>query len=225
MLFVFVLLSGVVGIGVWFWKLDTDLVLASKWPGSGSRFEGKVVWITGASQGLGRLLALYFSSQGSRLILSSRNEQKLKVSVKRTLLFLSEEQDVARQCTGKYRDSIVVLPFDMESAVWDEVAERGISCFEQGVDIVIHNTGISQHSAAVETKASVVEAMFRVNTMGCIALTQALLPGMLKRGKGQFVVIASMAAKIPSPGQAIYAATKYALLGYFLSLRTELARR
>eukprot|EP00210_Caulerpa_lentillifera_P001989 g1907.t1 len=203
-------ICGVVVLGVvWFWNLDTDLVLAWKRSRSNSCFEEKVVWITGASQGLGRLLALYFSSRGARLILSSRNEQKLK--------------DVAAECTGKHREKIVVLPFDMQDANWEKIASIGFSCFPEGIDFVIHNTGISQHSAAVETKASIVEPMFHVNTLGCIQLTQTLLPRMIKQGKGQFIVIASMAAKIPSPGQAIYSATKHGLLGYFLSLRTELA--
>ena len=65
--------------------------------------------------------------------------------------------------------------------------------------------------------------MFQLNTVGAIALTQALLPGLLKQGKGHLIMIASMAGKIPSPGQAIYASTKFAVVGYFQSLRTELA--
>lgn len=112
----------------------------------------------------------------------------------------------------------------MQNAKWDEIA-KSLSCFPEGVDLVIHNTGLSQHSAAVETKPSVVDSMFRINTVGPIAMTQALLPGMLKQKKGQFVVVASMAAKVPSPGQAVYAATKFGLLGYFHTLRTELASR
>lgn len=82
---------------------------------------------------------------------------------------------------------------------------------------------MSQHSLAAETKAYLVDELFQLNTIGPIALTQALLPGMLKQGKGQFVVISSMAAKIPSPGQAIYSGTKFAVLGYFHALRMELA--
>lgn len=83
--------------------------------------------------------------------------------------------------------------------------------------------GISQHSPAAETDAEIVKDIFALNTMGPIMLTQALIPELLKRGKGHFVVISSMAAKIPSPGQAIYCATKYAILGYFETLKAELA--
>ena len=75
----------------------------------------------------------------------------------------------------------------------------------------------------METKPHIVNDLFQLNAVGPIALTQALLPGMLKQGKGHFVVICSAAGKVPSPGQALYSATKMATLGYFYSLRTELA--
>lgn len=68
-----------------------------------------------------------------------------------------------------------------------------------------------------------MEDLFQLNATGPIALTQALLPGMLKQNKGHFIIISSMAGKVFSPGQAIYAATKFAVLGYFHTLRTELA--
>lgn len=65
--------------------------------------------------------------------------------------------------------------------------------------------------------------MFQLNTLGPIKLTRALLPHMLSRGKGRVVVIDSMAAKVPSPGQAVYAACKSGLYGYFAGLATEVA--
>ena len=67
--------------------------------------------------------------------------------------------------------------------------------------------------------------MFALNALGPIRLTQAALPHMLRRGRGRLVVIASMAAKVPSPGQAVYTAAKMALWGYFASLATEVCDR
>ena len=82
---------------------------------------------------------------------------------------------------------------------------------------------MSQHALAAKTKAHVVDAMFQLNTIGPLALTQAVLPGMVDRGKGHIVVISSMAGIMPAPGQAIYAATKHAFMGYFHTVRTELS--
>lgn len=67
--------------------------------------------------------------------------------------------------------------------------------------------------------------MFLNYVLGVIRLTQLLLPGMLRRGKGQFVVVSSVAGKIPSPGQTVYCASKHALNGYFHSLRSEVLQR
>lgn len=69
------------------------------------------------------------------------------------------------------------------------------------------------------------EKLISLNTIAPIALAQELLPGLLERGRGHFVVISSMAGVRPSGGQAIYSASKSALMGYFLSLRSEMADR
>ncbi len=86
-------------------------------------------------------------------------------------------------------------------------------------------TGASQASLADETSGKVATDMVQLNTLGPIRLTQAALPAMLQRGKGRLVVVASAAAKVPSPGQAVYSASKAALWGYFSSLATEVADR
>lgn len=72
-------------------------------------------------------------------------------------------------------------------------------------------TGASQHSLAEETSAEVVEQLFKLNTLGPMHLTRAALPHMLARGKGRIVAVASMSAKIPSPGQAAYAGALYGI--------------
>lgn len=88
-----------------------------------------------------------------------------------------------------------------------------------------YTIGGSQHSLAIETKATVAERLISLNAVAPIALAQELLPGLVERGKGHFVVISSMAAVVPSAGQAIYSASKHALNGYFQSLRSEMADR
>lgn len=85
--------------------------------------------------------------------------------------------------------------------------------------------GGSQHSLVEDTAPSIVGEMIWLNSVGPIALTQALIPGLLKKKKGHFVVIASMAAVVPAGGQAIYSGSKFALRGYFEALRSEMADR
>ncbi|EFJ41781.1 hypothetical protein VOLCADRAFT_83968 [Volvox carteri f. nagariensis] len=196
---------------------DADLHLLSLGMHKSNAFTDKVVWITGASQGLGAVLAKYFASLGARVILSSRDTSKL-TQVKQSLGLLDER--------------VLVLPFDLGSP-YEELemaAAAADSAFgSAGVDYLIHNAGKmdqqgdTQHALASETTAAVTDALIQLNAVGPIKLTRAMLPHMLRRNRGRIVVVGSMSSKLPSPGQAVYAAAKMALYGYFSSLATELA--
>ena len=85
--------------------------------------------------------------------------------------------------------------------------------------------GASQHAAVEEVSTEVADEMFRLNVLGPIALTRAALPFLLSRRKGRLVVVSSMAAAVPAPGQAVYSGTKIALHGYFATLQSELNDR
>lgn len=192
---------------------DADHALLSLGNHKPNKFRGKVVWITGASQGLGIFLVKHFASCGAKIIISARNKDNLE-ALKKEL--------------GLPPDDILVLPFDLcgPDAELQKAAQAADSAFSSsGIDYLIHNAGASQHAMAEEVESSVVDQLFALNTIGPIKLTQAVLPHMLERGKGRLVVIASMAAKVPTPGQAVYSATKFALLGYFASLATEICDR
>jgi hypothetical protein len=132
------------------------------------------------------------------------------------------------------KENVLVLPFDLCGG--DEAIEKAAALADAafggaGVDYLIHNAGqsvimhlsqpalsastlsfsppgASQHAMAEDVKSSITAQMFALNTLGPIMLTRAALPHMLERRKGRFVVIASMAAKVPSPGQAIYTGEK-----------------
>jgi len=120
----------------------------------------------------------------------------------------------------------LVLPLDLTGPYegLERAAQQADAAFGgQGVDYLVHNAGASMNALAAEVSAGVTDALFGVNTLGPIKLTRAALPAMLKRGKGRIVVVASMAGKVPSPGQAVYSACKMALYGYFASLATEVA--
>lgn len=189
---------------------DADLSLLLRGKHKADAFAGKVVWVTGASQGLGATIAQYLARQGAKVIISARSQDKL--------------QNTRASCPRP--SDVLVLPFDLMDSTQklQEVAKAADEAFEgAGIDFLVHNAGASQHALASDTTDAVAEALLDINTLAPIRLTQAVLPFMLKRGKGRMVIVSSMAAKVPSPGQAVYSAAKMAVWGYFASLATELA--
>ncbi|KAJ4751555.1 Dehydrogenase/reductase SDR family member 7 [Rhynchospora pubera] len=215
-LFVFLALSALAALVFKFVKADGDFTLLSKGPAKRQAVEGKVVWITGASRGIGEILAKQFAALGAKLILSARNKEEL--------------ERVKNEIKSKYPAAgVEVLPLDLASG--EEALNKGVQEAESlfsdaGVDFMIHNAAFERpKKLALEETEDGTEAMFRVNVLGTIALTRLLAPYMLDRGKGHFVVMSSAAGKTPAPGQAIYSATKYALNGYFHTLRSELCQK
>jgi len=182
-------------------------------------YEGKVVWITGASQGLGEALALHLASLGARLILSSRREGVLlKVCAACDALGAGEARPLVLDARGG-------APAAREAAERASEAAARMAGEGAGVDYLFHVAGGSQHAAVEDTTEEVDRDMFEINVMSAIALTKAVLPGMLARRFGVITAVGSMAAKCPAPGQATYSATKAALAAFCHSLRGEVADR
>lgn len=172
------------------------------------RFEGRVVWITGASSGIGAALAEAFAHEGARLILSARRQEEL--------------ERVAARCEG---ERPLVLPLDLaQPESLPAHVETALQRFGH-VDIVVHNGGVSQRSLVSETRLEVDRRIMEVNYFGTVALTKALLPSMLKAKSGHFVVISSVMGRIGTPQRSAYAASKHALHGFFDCLRAEVADR
>lgn len=193
-----------------------------------SAYRGKTVWITGASQGLGEELALHLGSMGAKLILSSRREETLRRVCEAATAAGAEDARAltldARAGSAAMREkgaAALALARKMAGA-GDGVDGTDA---DVGVDYLFHVAGGSQHAAAEDTADEVDRDMFELNTMSAIALTKAVLPSMLARGKGTIVAVGSMAVKCPAPGQATYAATKAALSAFCHSLRGEVADR
>lgn len=209
----FLVLAAIGAFLVKFATADGDFTLLSKGRAKRERVEGKVVWITGASRGIGEVLACQFACLGAKLILSARN--------------VAELERVKTETLGKYPGaSIVVLPLDLasgEEALKDAVQEAESLFFGSGVEFMVHNAAFERPKRkAVDETEEGVQATFNINVLGTITLTKLLAPFMLKRGGGHFIVMSSAAGKCPAPGQAIYSASKHALNGYFHTLRSEL---
>lgn len=195
---------------------DGDFTLLSKKHAKREEVEDKVVWITGASRGIGEVLARQFASLGAKLIISARNEAEL--------------ERVKKQLTGKHApDEVIILPLDLASGEdsLNDAVQKAESCFSSaGVDYMIHNAAYERpKTTALDVTEESLKATFNVNVVGTISLTRLLAASMLRRGRGHFVVMSSAAGKTPAPGQAVYSASKFALNGYFHSLRSELYRK
>lgn len=178
------------------------------------RIQNKVVWITGASSGIGEALACAMAKGGAKLILSARREAEL--------------ERVKQRCvaeSGAQVENIVVAPLDLAagSATLEEKAAEAARAFG-GVDIVVHNGGVSQRSLAKDTSSDVVRRVMEIDFFGAVALTGALLPAMLSRREGHIVVVSSLVGKFGTPLRSAYSAAKHALHGYFDSLRAEVWR-
>lgn len=167
-------------------------------------FQDQVAWITGASSGIGEALAYALSAQGARLVLSARRAEEL--------------ERVRQQCTNM--DAHFVLPLDLTKLDAAPLAQQVFERFGR-IDYLIHSGGVSQRSTVIETSMAVQRRMMEINYFGAIALTQAVLPAMLARKSGHFVVISSLSGKISTPRRSAYAASKHALHGFFDALRAE----
>lgn len=172
-----------------------------------SKLAGKVIWITGASSGIGEALAYLLAKKGAKLILSARRKDEL--------------ERVKGNCAKEAQPNIRVLPLDLEqSSTLKLVTEAAIQLFGR-VDVLINNGGISQRSLIAETVLDVDRRLMEVNYFGAIALTKYLLPHFLKRKEGHVVVVSSVTGKFGTPYRSGYAASKHALHGFFDALRAE----
>lgn len=167
--------------------------------------DGKRVWITGASSGIGEALAGAFARAGARLVLSARREGELE-RVRRGLPRADEHRVVA---------------FDMADPEAVEAAAREVLAAGERLDVLVLNAGITQRALARDTTLAVDRRLFEVNFFGPVALTKAVLPALRAQGGGRLVVVSSLVGKIGTPLRSGYAASKHALHGFFESLRAE----
>ncbi len=168
--------------------------------------QNKVIWITGASSGIGEATAYEFASKGYNLVLSARRK---------------EELERVKKQTGLPDSQVLVLPMDMEQfdkfpSLFDEILKN----FGQ-LDILYNNAGVSQRSFVTETELSVYEKILRLDLLSVIALTKVVLPHMIGRNSGKIAVTSSVAGKVATPGRSGYAAAKFGLHGFFDALRAE----
>lgn len=165
----------------------------------------KVTWITGASSGIGKELALQMNLKGAIVIASSRKEDKLN--------------EVKNE--SAFPENFHVLPLDLEqSTTFPEKVKKALEVNGR-IDILINNGGISQRSEASKTDLEIDRKIMEINYFGNVALTKEVLPVMEQQKSGHIVVISSIAGKFGFYLRSAYAASKHALQGFYESLRLE----
>ncbi len=170
-----------------------------------NHFTNKIIWITGASSGIGKQLALQLNALGAQVIISSRKQEELEA--------------VKNACP--HPNKTHVEPLDLTNiSSFNSITEKLLTQFDK-IDILINNGGISQRSLASETPLEIDRKLMEVNYFGNIALTKALLPYLQKQQAGHIVVISSLSGKFGFFLRSAYAASKHALVGFYESLRLE----
>ncbi|MFM9280032.1 SDR family NAD(P)-dependent oxidoreductase [Paenibacillus jiagnxiensis] len=169
-----------------------------------SSLKGKVVFITGASSGIGALCAGMLAERGAVPILTARSEDRL--------------QRLSAGLQGRHEwFALDVTDNEQVAHIVNLVQSR----YGQ-IDILLNNAGYGKFERITEMDIPEFENMMDVNYMGAVRCIKAVLPGMLEHRSGQIVNVASMAGKIGTAKSASYTATKHALLGLSNALRQEL---
>ena len=171
------------------------------------RFENKVVWITGASSGIGEATAYRFAKEGARLIVTALEADLL--------------DEVVKRCKEYGSPDAVALPFDLsDSDGLDALAEKAWSSFGQ-IDVFYNNAGISQRGTTVETEMRVIRKVMDIDYFAPVILTKNILPRMIGQGGGQLVVTTSIAGRFGFPLRCAYSSAKHALYGFFETVQAE----
>ena len=170
-------------------------------------YSGKVVVITGASSGIGKESAIKFAKLQARVVLVSRNKEKL--------------EEVAKELS-KFQTQTLVCVCDISQK--DEVSRMASQVLEKfgTVDILVNNAGFGIYGNFNDLKVEEVESQMATNYFGMMYCTKAFLPKMLEKKSGHIVNVASVAASFGIPAMAAYCASKFAMLGFSEALYHEL---
>ena len=169
----------------------------------------KIVFITGASCGIGEGCARKFASEGARLILNSRSEEKL--------------QALAKELKQQYGAECHVLPFDVRDRQAASSALASLPAEWKEIDILINNAGLAigvdkEYEGSLEEWDVVIDT----NIKALLSMTRIVVPGMVERGKGHIINIGSIAGDAAYPGGSVYCATKAAVKALSDGLRIDL---
>ena len=167
----------------------------------GASFDSEIVLVTGATSGIGLATARLFSALGARVVGTGRDQGRLAQ--------LGREIDLA-------------LTLDVTEPRDVELLQVLIEDRYGQLDVLVNNAGIGLFRPWAETSSQDLGRILEVNLLGVARVTQALLPAMVRRGRGTIAMVASVAGKRGYERQTAYCASKHALIGYSEALRQEL---
>lgn len=159
---------------------------------------GEIVLVTGASSGIGRELARYFAADGSRLILLARKRSAL--------------ESLAEELRKSYKTQSEVLTIDLAQPDAPDRIYRHLDTQGTRLDVLVNNAGFGANGLFAELSLERQMEMIQVNVTSAARLMRLFLPGMIQRGRGGVLNVASTAAFQPGPEMAVYYATKAFLL-------------
>ena len=169
-------------------------------------YAGKTVWITGASSGIGRAMALEAARRGAALVLSARRRAAL--------------EETAAACAPA---RCAVLDFDLSDPAARAAACDGVAALLGPIDVLVLNAGTSQRATFLETPPDAFASIMALDFEAPVDMVRRTLPSMLARGSGCLVAVSSIAGLAGAPLRPAYSAAKHALSGFFQSLRSELS--
>jgi dehydrogenase/reductase SDR family member 7B len=169
-------------------------------------YKDKVVWITGASSGIGEALAYELARQQAITILSSNQ---------------SEELESVKKNYDKIGGTSFIQFLDITEIEKMEIITKSLIKKFGRIDVLINNAGISQRALALGTPLDIDRKIMEIDYFGTIALTKTVLPHMIRANSGYIAVTSSISGKFGFPLRSAYSAAKHALHGFFETLRAE----
>ena len=171
--------------------------------------KGKIALITGATSGIGKATAFAFAKEGCNLILTGRRTERLT--------------EVGEEIKKRFKTDYIALPLDVRDRQAVNAAIDGLPEFWQSIDILVNNAGLARGLSKIhEADVDDWEQMIDTNIKGLLYVTRAVVPGMVKRGRGDVVNIGSIAGHEVYPGGNVYCATKHAVDALTKGLRIDL---
>ncbi len=170
-------------------------------------FKDRLVWITGASSGIGKEIAIELAKEGAKLIISSNNPEEL--------------HEVAQACK-KHTGFCVDVPIDLSNPEEvKRIADNTIGKYGT-IYLLINNGGISQRSLVIDTPVEIDRKLMEIDYFSYVILTKSVLPGMIAAREGFIAATSSISGKFGFPLRSAYAAAKHAIQGFFETLRIEM---
>lgn len=172
-------------------------------------FKGRIVFVTGASSGIGAACAEAFASEGASLLLCARRPERL--------------EPIALTLSSRYGVPVHAFGLDVTRLGAVRAAMATLPEEWQAIDVLVNNAGKALgRDPLYEAQADHVDGMIDTNIRGLIHVSQAVIPGMLERGRGHVINIGSTASKWVYPGGAVYCATKAAVDALTEGLKMDL---